>query len=297
MKKVLVLFYSQTGQLKKIVHSFVSGLQSAQTEVEIVELQPKEKYPFPWTSDTFFGAMPDSVLQHGTALETPTFRHSNYDLVVFAYQPWFLSPSIPATAILQLPEVKARIYNTPIVTIIGARNMWLNAQEKVKTLLKANNAHLVANAALVDKAHNLISVLTVMRWMFEGKQEASRWLPASGVSEKDIREIATAGTFTQQYLQENKLPALQQKFIEIRAVEVDTNLMFVEKRAGKLFSLWANFIHKQPNKIWWSRVFKWYLIIAIFLIAPIVLAVYSILFKPFLFASIHKEKEYYLNTV
>lgn len=295
MKKILVLYYTQTGQLKSIVDSFFSGFDSNLCDIDTVEIEPQKMFPFPWTSDSFFAAMPDSVLLTGTELKTFSFKYSTYDLVVFAYQPWFLSPSIPATAILQHPKVKAVITNTPVITIIGARNMWLNSQEKVRLMLKESNAKLVANAALVDKAHNLVSVLTVMRWMFKGQKEASANLPASGVSNEDIKAMKAIGELTQQHLIENNLSSLQQKFIENRAIEVDTNLMFVEKRGGKLFSLWANFIQKQRNKIFWGRVFKWYLIIAIFAIAPVVLLVYSIFFKPFLSKSIKQQKLYYLN--
>lgn len=295
MKKILVLYYTQTGQLKDIVSSFISGFNSSLCEFEIIEVQPVNSFPFPWTSDTFFGAMPDSVLLKGTELQPFNLKHSNYDLVVFAYQPWFLSPSIPATAILQDSKVKTVLKNTPVITIIGARNMWLNSQEKVRTMLKESNAKLVANAALVDKAPNLVSVLTVMRWMFEGKKEASENLPASGVSEQDIYAMKAIGEISQQHLTENNLSSLQQKYIEQKAIEVDANLMFVEKRGGKLFSLWANFISKQQNKVLWSRIFKWYLIIAIFAIAPIVLLVYGIFFKPFLGNSIKRQKQYYLE--
>ena len=59
-----------------------------------------------------------------------------YDLIIFGYQPWFLSPSLPATALLKNETFKKIMKNSPIVTVIGARNMWLNSQESVKQLIK-----------------------------------------------------------------------------------------------------------------------------------------------------------------
>lgn len=294
-KKVLVLHYSQTGQLTNIVESFLSGFTAAEIMVEQVFIQPKNDFPFPWKSDSFFATMPDSVLLKGCEIVLPEFTSKKYDLVVLAYQPWFLSPSIPVTGALLHSNVQAVLQNTPVVTIIGARNMWLNAQQKIKHLLKQANAVLVGNIALVDKAPNLISVLTVMRWMFKGKKEATKWLPASGVSNQDIAQMKIFGIIVQQHLMNRNLLNLQQAIIQNKGVEVDENLMFVEQRAGKLFAIWANFINKKSNKTFWSSVFKWYLIIAIFVVAPIVLSVYSLIFKPFLFKSIHKQKDYYLN--
>jgi len=44
----------------------------------------------------------------------------------------------------------------------------------------------------------------------------------------------------------------------------------------------------------WLVVFKYYLLIALFIIAPIVLLINNIFFKPFLTGSINKKKQYYL---
>src|SRR5207248_896006 len=40
---------------------------------------------------------------------------------------------------------------------------------------------------------NLISLFTVIRWSFSGQKEASRWLPAAGVQDKDIEAAARFG--------------------------------------------------------------------------------------------------------
>lgn len=39
---------------------------------------------------------------------------------------------------------------------------------KIKTLLKEANSQLVGNVALVDRVGNLISVITIVEWMFSG---------------------------------------------------------------------------------------------------------------------------------
>lgn len=294
MKKILILYYTQTGQLKEIAQSFAAGFDTAKVSLDIVAIQPENDFPFPWTSDEFFRIMPDCVLLKGMKIKAPSFKFQTYDLVVLAYQPWFLSPSIPIAAALLHPQVQAVLKNTAVITLIGARNMWLNSQEKVKSLLKKMDAHLIGNIALVDRAPNLVSVLTVMRWMFQGKKEASKWLPASGVSARDIEKMKNLGTITQLHLLGNQLDHLQAKLIAEKALEVDTNLMFVEKRAEKLFALWANFIDKRSNKTLWARVYKWYLILALFVVAPVVLFIYSF-FKPLLKKSIEKQQVYYLN--
>ena len=51
-KKVLVVYYTQTGQLREIVDSITSPL-AEKDDIKIVfeELKPKPAFPFPWTSD------------------------------------------------------------------------------------------------------------------------------------------------------------------------------------------------------------------------------------------------------
>lgn len=49
--------------------------------------------------------------------------------------------------------------------------MWTNAQEKVKIRLKELHAELVGNIVLTDKAPNLISAYTIVKWMYSGKKK------------------------------------------------------------------------------------------------------------------------------
>jgi hypothetical protein len=86
---------------------------------------------------------------------------------------------------------------------------------------------------------------------------------------------------------------LQQEMVGQKAVDIKTNLMFVESRAGKLFSIWANTIIKKKNRKLWLVVFKYYLLIALFIVAPIVLTIYTLIFRPFLGRSIQKRKRYF----
>ena len=60
MKKILVVYYSQTGQLKRIVDSILSPVES-QVEITYEELKPVPAFPFPWNGMPFFQAFPESV--------------------------------------------------------------------------------------------------------------------------------------------------------------------------------------------------------------------------------------------
>lgn len=293
-KKIAVVYYSQSGQLKKIAENFVKPFMEAGMSVEMLPIRPKTDFPFPWSSEAFFNVMPESVLGIPTELLPMEFKHTSYDLIVLAYQPWYLSPSIPATSILHDPEFKKRLANTPVITLIGGRNMWINAQERVKRLLKSNGASLVGNIALRDKHANLISAITIQYWMFTGKKDRLLGiLPKPGISDKDIDSVHLFGAKASEALLNGSLTNLQKKLIEMKAVEVKSNLMFIESRAPKLFSIWANIIVKKNNRPLWLQLFKYYLMFALFIVSPVVLLINMLFLRPFTGKRVQKKKSYY----
>lgn len=294
-KKVLALFYSQSGQLEEILNNFTAPLIAAGVSVEKVHIQPEKPFEFPWTSDRFFDAMPESVLGTPVPLVPFEFKEDDYDLVILAYQPWYLSPSIPTTSILLHPKVRSVIANKPVITLIGSRNMWLNAQEKVKKHLEEANANLVGNIALFDRNNNSISAVTILYWMLTGKKDRM-WgiFPKPGVAEEDIAQVKTHGAIVLEKLKDGDWNKLRHELIEAKAVEVKSNLMFIEHRAKRLFAIWANLIVKRKNRTLWLKIFKYYLVIALFIVAPIVVTINTIFFKPFLQRKIQKKKQYYL---
>jgi hypothetical protein len=293
-KNILILYYSQSGQLTEIVDSVSIPLIEAGATIEKVSIKPKKDFPFPWTSDTFFDAMPESVLGETVELEPFSFKLDVYDLIIFAYQPWFLSPSIPSSSALKDPAVKKIMVNTPVITLIGARNMWLNSQEKVKMLLKEANAILVGNIALVDKHNNHLSAVSILYWMLSGKKEKYLSVfPIPGVSDSDIKGSTAFGRTISYFLNKESWTGMQDTLIAQNAVVVKANLMFIEQRAPRLFSIWANLIKNKSNRKPWVTAYKYYLLIALFIVAPIVIAINEVLFKPFLKKQINKKRNYY----
>ena len=293
-KKVLFLYYSQTGQLSEIVNSFVAPFMEAGVSVELVRAKPKNDFAFPWTSDRFFDAMPESVLAIPSAMEKMDFKETKYDLVVFAYQPWYLSLSIPANSILATDEVKRILKDTPVVTLIGARNMWLSSQEKLKKILKEAGANLVGNIALVDRNQNSISAITILHWLMNGKKDSYLGIfPKPGVSDEDISNTKVFGKTVLAFLQKENFDGLQKHLTNQGAVEIVADYMIIEKLAPRLFLIWANFIIKRKNRKAWLVVYKYYLLFALFIVAPIVLTVNAILFRPFSEKSIRAKKLYY----
>ena len=277
MKKVLVVYFSQTGQLTEIVKSVLSPMEKSQ-DVSLVfeELKPKKEYPFPWTSQQFCDVFPESFLEIPCELESFSFNaDDDFDLIVLAYTIWYMSPSIPIAAFLKSSEAQKVIKNRPVVTVIGCRNMWLLAQEKVKTRIYDMGGQISGNIVLMDKALNLIGIVTIAYWMFTGeKDRCLKIFPRPGVSEKDIREAKRFGHIILKELSKDKIEIDQMVLNEQGAICVLPSYIIFENRIQKIFKIWSNFILQKggpndPRRKFRVRLFFYYLLFAIFLIAPL----------------------------
>ncbi|MCE7041580.1 hypothetical protein [Dyadobacter sp. CY312] len=298
MKKVLVINYSQSGQLHEIIDNFLQPFDFA--EIERVYIKPVKPFAFPWTSEVFYDTMPECVNEEAVVLHPIQYRSEKYDLIVIGYQPWFLSPSLPITSLMQDAAFQEKMRGTPIVTIIGGRNMWLNSQESIKAYIKQAGGILVGNIPLMDREPNLISVLTIFHWMLTGKKER-KWdlLPVPGVSQQDIDGAGRFGGIVKGALQMGDFSGLQQKILSLGLITIPTDIWFIEMRGKKIFRIWASLIKKKgttPDKRkFYVNLFKYYLLIALFVASPIILTVYFILIAPFSQKSIKKAKDYYYN--
>ena len=297
MKNILVIYYSQSGQLESIARNIAKPLLNSENiNVLFHEIQLEKEFPFPWDNDSFFGAFPETFLQIPTTVKpvSETIMATKFDLILLNYQVWYLTPSIPINSFLKSLDAKKLLNNTPVVTINGSRNMWVMAQEKVKVLLKQNNAILKGNIALVDRVGNLISVITIVEWMFSGvKKKYLGIFPLPGVSAKDINESSKFGEVILTSLKENSLDQLQSKLVVIDAVKISSYLVTVDRTANKIFAKWSNFIIKKgESRKSWLKVFKVYLLLAIWLISPIVYILHLITY-PLKIKKTRKELEYY----
>ncbi|MDX2361717.1 MAG: hypothetical protein QNK23_12990 [Crocinitomicaceae bacterium] len=296
MKKILSINYSQSGQLDEILDNFLSPLENV--EMDRIKVELVEGFEFPWSTDNFYDAMPETVLEEPIALKPFELKEEKYDLIILGYQPWFLSPSLPATSILKHPLFKAVAKNTPIITVIGARNMWLNAHDSVVKLVQEAGAEMKGNVALIDRAPNHLSAVSIVHWMLTGKK-TRKWgiFPLPGVSDEDINGASVYGEVLNNCLEEDNLENFQKRSIDTGGVRISTNILFIEGRAKKIFNIWAAAIKKKEsegkNRKFWIRFFRFYLNFALFGVAPILLLIYTILIRPFTGASIRKKKEHY----
>jgi hypothetical protein len=245
VRKVLVISYSQTGQLTRITDSVVSPLEQDETiQLDHLKVEPQQSYPFPWPFLGFFHIFPEAVKMTPQSLNVINNKilTTDYDLIILSYQVWFLSPSIPISSFLQSQEAKRVLKDKPVVTVIGCRGMWLNAQEKVKSLLKELDAQLVDNIALTDDCGAAFSFLATPLWMFTGRRKAYSWSPKAGVSDEDIINASRFGDAIKTSLKQDQQPITQPMLKGLGAVKINEKLIASERVGNHSFTIWSKLL-------------------------------------------------------
>ena len=296
-KKILVLYYTQTGQLRDIVKNLVAPFEQKKEEYNITyyEIKMKKDFPFPWSPDVFYDTFPETYRQIPQEILPPPEEVLNqkFDLVIFGYQVWFLTPSIPIISFLKSEYAPKILENTKIITVSGTRNMWMLSQEKLKDYFKKLKTQLVGNIALVDRHDNYTSVITILNWLQTGNKEQPKPFPKAGVSDKEIAEAGKYGTIIEKHFSQNNFESLQPELVKNGAVEIRPFLIKVETVGNKLFKVFSGIILKKPEKRkFWVGVYKFYLMAAIWVVSPIVLILFN-LTTPIFWCKRKKQIKYF----
>ena len=273
-KRILVLSYSQTGQLAEITQSIVAPLQlSGHFVVHIETLRPVKPYPFPWRFFSFLDAFPEAAHMVAPALLPLSLTgDEDFDLVILPYQVWFLAPSLPITAFLKHPLAKKLLTGKPVVTVIACRNMWMLAHEKMKHMLADCGARLLDNIALVDPSPTMTTLLTTPLWLLSGRRDFLPGLPIAGVDAASIKATSRFGVALRDALQNSLEQGTAPLLTGLKAADSDPSLLFSEKAGARSFFLWGKLLRSvgEPGQLQRRPFLLLYVIFLIALILTIV---------------------------
>ncbi|MBI5440200.1 MAG: dialkylresorcinol condensing enzyme [Deltaproteobacteria bacterium] len=239
MKRVLVVCYSQTGQLRRCAESLVAPLRDdPDVAVTFVEPEPESPYPFPWGLRAFLGVFPESVLGEPPRLKPLALESAGtYDLVVLCYQPWFLSPSLPVVGFLASPAADV-LRGAPVVVLCTCRNMWQRAWLELRRQVEARGGRVIDHLVLEDQGPDWTTFYATPRWLLTGKKEGGPFPPA-GVSERDIAALRRPGERILGALLSGQLAGSIFARTGEKTVIVKGRYLIPEMAAKALFRLWA----------------------------------------------------------
>jgi hypothetical protein len=191
-RRAVVYLYTQTGQSREVAETFVAPLEADGWRIRWVAVQPRVAFPFPWSIRQFFGVFPrvvdpDALVQ---LVEPPGGFGSEQDeeeVVVLAYQVWYLSPSLPIRSLLATHPEAFR--NRRVISLIACRNMWYSAAIEVADLLRAAGARRVEVVAATDTRQQATSLMTTLRWLLTGNREPFLWFGWAGIGDAELARV------------------------------------------------------------------------------------------------------------
>jgi hypothetical protein len=275
LKNILVVNYSQTGQLAGIATRVIAPLQAAGHKVHVETLVPETPYPWPWSLVDFLDVFPECVQLDAPPLKPLTIPDdSDFDLVILSYQVWFLSPALPMTAFLHTPAAQRLLAGKPVVTLVACRNMWLSAQATMLRLIRAAGGRLIDHIALVDQGPALATFITTPRWVLTGQRDAFLGLPPAGVAAAEIEAAGRFGVALNQALASDGERSTGPLLGGLGAVRVNPRLIVSERAGLRAFGVWSRLIRACGKRGQWRRrpallAFALYLIAMILTVVPV----------------------------
>jgi hypothetical protein len=267
MKKILAIYYSQTGQLKKLLTNFLSGYKDKVTFSEIKTSQ----YGFPLTWNSMFEMFPESVLQIPCKISY-NIPIDNYDTIIIGFQTWFLHLSLPILTFSQTNDFLSAVKGKNVYLFMDCRNSWRTPMKLMKE--KVNNAggYVIGEYVYGSISGNFIGSISILHWFFTGVKKML-FFSEPGVPENEIKMAMHYGNKYLGIENRNKVmrfPIGKNKFLPIKT----------EKYASSKFEKWAKYIVKNDCRHRKLRLiyFKIWLISIQIIISPI-LYVYRIICK------------------
>lgn len=229
MNRILVLYYSQSGEVERAIHTLVQPLEAAGVEIVWERIEPTVHYPYPWKSVyEFFDVFPECVNHEPPPIPPPQFDPDDaFDLVILAYQVWFLAPSLPIQGFLRSPYARV-LKDRRVITLIVCRSMWYSASEAMKTMIADAGGVLIDNVVVTFKGPALATFVTAPRKLLSGRQDRFMGLPEAETQQEDVANLERFGRVLAQNLDALHEPTYRSLFRGMDAVDVKPRIALME---------------------------------------------------------------------
>jgi len=140
-KRVLIVYYSFSGQTQLLIQKLVAGLKEKGVEVVIERLEPVVHIPFPFQT---WGKMGDVMISSFFRRRVHVFpvdhlADQNWDSIILAGPTWSYNPSGPILDFLDRYG-KTLFAGTTVIPFISCRSYWRVHYWGLKTILQTFGA-------------------------------------------------------------------------------------------------------------------------------------------------------------
>ena len=198
--RVLLLYYSYTGQSKKVLDAAAEifrgrGCDVTEAPVEFTDPRYAERFSrFPMRSvwPEFLGMLPAQTLKRTGDIRTPdAVRTGDYDLICIGSPTWWDTVSMPLRSFLMSHEARPLLDGKRFAVFVVCRRKWRKNLRDVRKLAEKKGGRYVDGIHFTYPGGELSSMLSLTSYLGTGEYK-QRWhgltLPPTNINDEHLEE-------------------------------------------------------------------------------------------------------------
>jgi len=197
---VLLLYYSYTGQAKRVLDAAGTVFRERGCEVDVAPIEftdPRyaerfSRFPMHNVWPEFIGMLPAQTLRATGRIRTPDeVRTGDYDLICIGSPTWWRTVSMPLRSFLTSGEAAPLLDGTPFAVFVVCRRYWRENLQAVRKLAQKKGGRFVGGIHFEYPGGQLQSMLSLTSYLGSGEYR-DRYLgvkiPTTNVSDDQLEE-------------------------------------------------------------------------------------------------------------
>ena len=199
-RRVLLLYYSYTGQARKVLDAAGQVFRERGCEVHTAPIEftdPRyaerfSRFPMNHMWRDFLGMLPAQTLKSTGAIRTPDeVRRSDYDLICIGSPTWWRDISMPLRSFLTSGEARPLLQGKPFAVFVVCRRYWRENLNAARKLAEKAGGRYEGGIHFGYPGDQLRSMLSLTSYLGSGEYR-ERYLgvriPATNISEAQLDE-------------------------------------------------------------------------------------------------------------
>lgn len=198
--RVLLLYYSYTGQARKVLEAAGDVFRERGYEVHTAPIEftdPRyaerfSRFPMNRMWRDFFGMLPAQTLKATGEIRTPDpVRDGDYDLICIGSPTWWRDVSMPLRSFLKSAEARPLLTGKPFAVFVVCRRYWRENLNAVRKLAQQAGGRYEGGIHFEYPGDQVRSMLSLTSYLSSGEYR-DRYLgvriPATNISEAQLDE-------------------------------------------------------------------------------------------------------------
>ena len=198
--RVLLLYYSYTGQARKVLEAAGEVFREKGCEVHTAPIQftdPRyaerfSRFPMTHVWRDFVGMLPAQTAKRTGEIRTPDeVRRDDYDLICIGSPTWWRDVSMPLRSFLKSGEARPLLDGKPFAVFVVCRRYWRENLNAVRKLAEKMGGRYAGGIHFTYPGDQVRSMLSLTSYLGSGEYR-ERYLgltmPATNVSEDQLEE-------------------------------------------------------------------------------------------------------------